>query len=103
MPSLPTAFRKPGGVADFKASCPSEALDGHVREWTKELVDQAHAASVQVYVDIMGPTDNAEGYEHALALGVDGIQTDYPDRLIQFLREQRAFGQAKPLSPPPAR
>ena len=103
MPSLPPTFRKPGGVADFEARYPAEALDGHIREWTKELVDQAHAASVKVYVDIMGPTDNTEGYAHALALGVDGIQTDYPDRLTKFLREQRSTGRAKPHSPPPVR
>ena len=47
--SLPDEYRRPGGVAEFEASCPTEALDGHVREWTRELVDQAHAAGVKVY------------------------------------------------------
>ena len=89
IPSLPAAFRRPGGVAEFEAGCPAEILDGHVREWTRELVDQAHAAGAKVYVDIMGATDNAEGYAQALALGVDGIQTDYPDRLAKFLRDRR--------------
>ena len=103
MPSLPAAYRKPGGVAEFEASCPAEALDGHVREWARELVDQVHAARVKVYVDILGSTDNAEGYAGALALGVDGIQTDYPDRLTRFLREQHHSGRARPFSTPPVR
>lgn len=92
MPSLPDAFRVPGGISRFEAECPTEALDGHFREWTKELVDQAHASGVKVYVDIMGPDDNPEGYAKALEMGVDGIQTDYPDRLTRFLRERRDRG-----------
>lgn len=89
MPSLPDAFRVPGGVARFETGCPTEALDGPLRDWTKELVDQAHAAGVKVYVDIMGPADDAEGYAAALDMGVDGIQTDYPDRLTRFLHERK--------------
>jgi glycerophosphoryl diester phosphodiesterase len=90
MPSLPSQFRKPGGVAEFEADCPTEILDGHIREWTADLAAQAHALGVKVYVDIMGPADNAEGYAKALAMGVDGIQTDYPDRLVEFLRGRRS-------------
>jgi glycerophosphoryl diester phosphodiesterase len=100
MPSLPNEFRKPGGVASFEADCPTEALDGHIREWTQELVDQAHAAGVKVYTDIMGPTDNPEGYAQALEMGVDGIQTDHPDQLIAFLRE-RGNKQSSPSSASP--
>jgi glycerophosphoryl diester phosphodiesterase len=88
MPSLPDSYRVPGGIARFEELCPAEALDGHVSEWTRELVDQAHAAGVKVYVDIMGPTDNAAGYASAIEMGVDGIQTDYPDRLASYLREK---------------
>jgi glycerophosphoryl diester phosphodiesterase len=85
MPSLPDEFRRPGGIADFEKICPAEALDGHFREWTPELVREAHAAGVKVYVDIMGPDDNPDGYARAIAMGVDGIQTDHPDRLTAFL------------------
>lgn len=90
MPSLPDELRRPGGPAAFEAECPAEVLDGHLIEWTKELVDEAHAAGAKVYVDIMGPTDTPEGYSRAMALGVDGIQTDHPDALVKFLREREA-------------
>ena len=86
MPSLPDEYRRQGGVVDFENKCLTEALDGHFREWTRELVEQSHSAGVKVYVDIMGPDDNAAGYARAIAMGIDGIQTDYPDRLIRFLR-----------------
>jgi glycerophosphoryl diester phosphodiesterase len=87
MPSLPDQFRRPGGVAEFYKLLPAEVLDGHMLEWTKELVDQAHAVGAKVYVDIMGPTDNADGYRKALETGVDGLQTDKPDQLLQFLAQ----------------
>jgi glycerophosphoryl diester phosphodiesterase len=88
MPGLPEAFRRPGGVAEFLKTCPAEVLDGNLVNWTPELVAQAHAAGVKVYVDNLGPNDNPEGFRRALAMGVDGIQTDYPDRLLQLLREE---------------
>lgn len=90
MPSLPDELRRPGGPAEFEAECPAEVLDGHLIEWTRELVDEAHAAGARVYVDIMGPTDTPEGYARAIAMGVDGIQTDHPDALVKFLRTRRA-------------
>jgi glycerophosphoryl diester phosphodiesterase len=89
MPSLPDSFRHAGGIAEFEKQLPAEILDGHFLEWTKELVDEAHAAGVKVYVDIMGPTDNPEGYTRAIEMGVDGIQTDYPDRLTEYLRSKK--------------
>jgi len=87
MPSLPDEFRRAGGVADFYKLLPAEVLDGHLTEWTKDLVEQAHAVGAKVYVDMMGPTDNADGYRKALEMGVDGIQTDRPDQLLHFLAE----------------
>lgn len=86
MPSLPDEYRRTGGVAEFLRLCEAEVLDGHLLEWTPELVKQAHEAGCKVYVDIMGPTENAAGYRRALEMGVDGIQTDVPDRLIEWLK-----------------
>lgn len=93
MPSLPDEFRKPGGVAEFEKYLAAEVLDGNVVEWTKELVDQAHACGAKVYVDNLGPNDNPAGFKMAIEMGVDGIQTDYPDQLIAYLKQN---GVVKP-------
>lgn len=90
MPSLPDQFRVPGGVALFEADCPTEALDGHFRLWSKDLVEQAHNAGVKVIVDIMGEMDTPDGYARAIEMGVDGIQTDHPDGLIKYLKKTGA-------------
>lgn len=89
MPSLPDSYRREGGIAAFRQELPAEILDGNLVEWTPELVAQAHAAGAKVYVDNLGPNDNPEGFRKAVAMGVDGIQTDYPDQLIQTLAEDK--------------
>ena len=87
MPSLPKFFRKEGGILEYEKDLKAEVLDGNLVEWTKELIDQAHALGVKVYTDNLGPNDNPAGFKKAIEMGVDGIQTDYPDRLIQYLKE----------------
>ena len=86
MPSLPDEFRREGGIAEFEKYLAAEVLDGNIVEWTKELVDQAHALGVKVYVDNLGPNDNPDGFRKAIEMGVDGIQTDYPDQLVAYLK-----------------
>lgn len=85
MPSLPRAFRRPGGVAAFLKILPAEVLDGGISDWTKELVDQAHQNGVQVQVDCLGIHDSADGYRKALEYGVDGIQSDHPDEVVRIV------------------
>lgn len=86
MPSLPNQYRHEGGVAEFEQYLAAEVVDGNLVEWTKELVDACHALGVKVYVDNLGQNDNPEGFAKAIEMGVDGIQTDYPDQLLEFLK-----------------
>jgi len=46
---------------------------------------QAHAA---IYVDIMGKTDAPEGWQAAIDAGADGLQSDRPGPLVEWLREK---------------
>lgn len=87
MPSLPTQYRKTGGVAEYEKELAAEVVDGNLLEWTKELVDQCHALGVKVYVDNLGPDDNLPGFKKAIEMGVDGIQTNYPDLLLTYLKD----------------
>ena len=89
MPSLPDEFRRQGGVQDFEKTLQAEILDGGVEVWTKELVADAHKVGAKVYVDCLNRMDNDVSFEHALDIGVDGIQTDHPDRLIAFLKSKK--------------
>jgi glycerophosphoryl diester phosphodiesterase len=60
----------------------AEALNPWIGLATRELVDAAHGEGLAVYVF----TANREGeMQRLLELGVDGIFTDYPDRLRALL------------------
>ena len=49
------------------------------------VVKNAHAA---IYVDRMGLTDAPDGWQSAIDAGADGIQTDRPGPLVEYLREK---------------
>lgn len=57
---------------------------------TPELVSFAHAHDVQVHVWTVNET---EEMERLLALGVDGVMSDFPGRLRQVVDRIRAAGQ----------
>ncbi len=86
MISVPEQYRHEADLPDLVKLLGVEILDGHFLEWTAPLVVAAHRAGAKVYVDNLGVGDNEEGYRHAIDMGVDGIQTDHPDKLLTFLR-----------------
>jgi glycerophosphoryl diester phosphodiesterase len=49
----------------------------------KSLVEEAHANSIKI---IAWNVNTIEEIESMLQLGVDGIETDYPDSLLQYLK-----------------
>lgn len=78
----------PGGPAAINALVADlhpETLDGNIVRWTREEVDAAHQAGVQVWVDNPAPRDNEQGIRKAIELGVDAIQTDRPETVIKLL------------------
>jgi glycerophosphoryl diester phosphodiesterase len=77
-------YRHPGGIAELLAKVPADILDGNAAEWTADLVAEAHAHGARVFVDNLGLTDNDDWYRKAIEMGVDGIQTDHPDRVIRM-------------------
>jgi len=52
---------------------------------TSALVDQAHRAGLKV---VTWTINEPEQMRHLIAAGVDGIMSDYPDRLASVLREK---------------
>jgi glycerophosphoryl diester phosphodiesterase len=56
------------------------------RDFTAENIAIAKAAKALVYVDRLGPSDNPAAWEDAIRRGADGIQTDHPGELVEFLK-----------------
>jgi glycerophosphoryl diester phosphodiesterase len=59
-------------------------LAPHHKELSRELVDAAHAAHIQV---VTWTVNEPEAMRAALATGVNGVMTDYPDRLAKVLQD----------------
>jgi glycerophosphoryl diester phosphodiesterase len=57
-------------------------------DWTREIIQAARDAQALIYVDRMGSTDAPEGWQSAIDAGADGIQTDRPASLVEYLREK---------------
>jgi glycerophosphoryl diester phosphodiesterase len=57
-------------------------------DFTPEIIGAARQANALVYVDRMGATDGPDGWQSAIDAGADGIQTDRPGPLVEFLREK---------------
>jgi len=89
MPIMPGHPGEPGLMASLVALLHPETMDGHAIEWTREQVRAAHGHGAEVWMDVMGPTDSESGWRDALEKGADALQTDYPDRLIRYLKQRR--------------
>ena len=62
-------------------------------DWKPEIIKLAKDSGADVFVDRQGsdrngPTDNPEGWQAAIDMGADGIQTDRPGELVQYLKEK---------------
>jgi glycerophosphoryl diester phosphodiesterase len=62
-------------------------------DWKPDIIKLAKDSGAELYVDRQGsdrsgPTDNPAGWQAAINAGADGIQTDRPGELVQFLREK---------------
>jgi glycerophosphoryl diester phosphodiesterase len=62
-------------------------------DFKPEIIRAVKDANVQIYVDRLGPADNAASWQAAIDAGADGIQTDHPAELAKYLREK---GYKKP-------
>ena len=55
-------------------------------DFKPEIIAVSKEANAQIYVDVMGKTDAPEGWQAAIDAGADGLQTDRPGPLVEWLR-----------------
>jgi glycerophosphoryl diester phosphodiesterase len=58
------------------------------QDFTDETIAIARAAKVDIYVDRLGPADNATAWQDAIDRGASGIQTDHPAELVAYLKSK---------------
>lgn len=77
--------RFPGAAVRRARSLGAEAINPEASIATPELVAEAHAAGLAVYVFTV---DSADQMRRFLEMGVDGLFTNLPDRMAAILREE---------------
>jgi len=57
-------------------------------DFNPKTIHIAHQAKALVYVDRLGSADNPESWSKAIEMGANGIQSNHPAELVQFLRDR---------------
>ncbi len=57
-------------------------------DFAPDIIKISKTSGAAVYVDRMGKTDTPEGWQSAIDDGADGIQTDLPGPLVEYLRKR---------------
>jgi glycerophosphoryl diester phosphodiesterase len=57
-------------------------------DFKPEIIAVVKAGHAEIYVDRMGATDAPEGWQAAIDAGADGIQSDRPGPLVEYLRQK---------------
>ncbi len=97
----PTVWIMPGhprsaeAIETLAKDLKPETLDGAIKDWTAADVKAAHRAGCQVWVDNNTALDNPAGIKQAVEMGVDAIQTDNPEIVLNVLREMGLHGPLK--------
>jgi glycerophosphoryl diester phosphodiesterase len=55
------------------------------KDFREDVISIAKQSHSEIYVDRLGAADNVEAWKDAIDKGADGIQTDRPAQLVQFL------------------
>ncbi len=92
-PEIPLIVSFPGNIQDssslanFLKQYPVSVLDGSYKEYNISMVRAAQKNKTMVWPDIQDSRES-EFWEEAIGLRVDGLQSDHPEALIQFLKNK---------------
>ena len=85
--SAPDSAKSPRQIVDFALTNHIEVLDGSWKGYSKEMVVSAKEAGVRIWPDIQDSREDARYFETVLKRGFSGVQTDHPEELIAWLRQ----------------
>jgi glycerophosphoryl diester phosphodiesterase len=92
-PAMPLMVSLPGhmrsdSLTAFLIKYHPDILDGDFDEYTPEMIRAAAALGVMVLPDIQRPGENAGLWDAAIQKGLQGLQTDHPGELVEYLKEK---------------
>lgn len=86
--SPPEDAKTPQQLANFVSKYGVEVLDGSWKGYSREMVNAAKRAGAVTWPDIQSAHEGTHYFETIIALGFTGAQTDHPEELIGWLKQQ---------------
>jgi glycerophosphoryl diester phosphodiesterase len=94
MSSLPASVRTSEDLLGFLGMMSLQVLDNVTDSL---LLVAARHAGIQVWLDVQGAGENEARWKAAMHKGIQGVQTDHPEALIQYLDLNKLRNGATPL------
>jgi glycerophosphoryl diester phosphodiesterase len=93
-PNIPLMISLPGTVKTKEAlfqvleKYQTDLLDGNYNEYNVETVAAAKEKNIPIWADIQSIDENPTLWDKALNLSLQGLQTDHPKALIDYLKKK---------------
>ena len=87
--SPPDDLKTPQQLVDFARRHGIEVLDGNWKTYSREMVEAANRAGVQIWPDIQAAHEDSDYFKKVLDFGFSGVQTDHPEALINWLKQNK--------------
>jgi glycerophosphoryl diester phosphodiesterase len=88
MISLPDTIKTAEAVTNLLKQYPVALLDGDYSDYTADMIKAAKNAGIAVWPDIQSPFES-KNWDKAIELGFDGLQTDHPQQLADYLKQKK--------------
>ncbi|MFN3487784.1 MAG: glycerophosphodiester phosphodiesterase family protein [Emticicia sp.] len=82
--NVKTSFEFEAFILSFSAS----VLDGNIKTYSPEISQKLAEINIPIWLDTLGDDDNAQGWETAIGLNINALQTDKPKELIGYLSKR---------------
>lgn len=88
MSSLPDTVKDSRSMADFLDKVKLSVLDGSLEDYDTARLYVAAKKGVSVWPDVQSPDEGPATWDKVLGMGIKGMQTDHPEKLIDYLEKK---------------
>lgn len=88
MCSLPDTIKNAASVKQFLTTFHVAITDGSLSDYSDDMLLTATENNVAVWLDVQSSNEGPADWDKLLSKGIKAMQTDHPEKLIQYLQEK---------------
>ena len=88
MCSLPDSVKNATSLQQFLTSFKVTVTDGSLSDYNDDMLQVAADNNVGVWLDVQSSNEGPADWDKLLSKGIKAMQTDHPEKLIQYLEEK---------------